>query len=194
MGIIKIGSSANRKGITVDPSVILFNGNNVKKIMSGAVTVWEKGIAWFKNGIFYNTNIFGTPKFYTQTNGTNNSSSYASDEYILLSNNGSSGNLVTTMFSGNKIPRNTYSKIKIKAKCTDTYASADEYKLHFGFYGSNNSFVPTASEMKYNYRLTTSNDVQTITMDLSSYNASGSDLYFACAGIGTIYIYEIAFQ
>ena len=41
MGTIKIGSSVNKKGVTINPSVVLFNGNNVKKIMSGAITVWE---------------------------------------------------------------------------------------------------------------------------------------------------------
>lgn len=41
MGTIKIGSSANRKGITVEPSVVLFNGSNVKKIMRGLTTIWE---------------------------------------------------------------------------------------------------------------------------------------------------------
>ena len=41
MGKIKIGSSNNQKGITIDPSVVLFNGNNVKKIMKDAITIWE---------------------------------------------------------------------------------------------------------------------------------------------------------
>ena len=41
MGTIKIGSSNNQKGITIDPSVVLFNGNNVKKIMKDAITIWE---------------------------------------------------------------------------------------------------------------------------------------------------------
>lgn len=41
MGTIKIGSSANRKGITVEPRAVLFNGSNVKKIMSGVVTIWS---------------------------------------------------------------------------------------------------------------------------------------------------------
>lgn len=41
MGTIKIGSSANRKGITVNPSVVLFNGKNVKSIMSGLTEIWS---------------------------------------------------------------------------------------------------------------------------------------------------------
>lgn len=41
MGTIKIGSSNNQKGITIDPSIVLFNGNNVKKIMKDATTIWE---------------------------------------------------------------------------------------------------------------------------------------------------------
>lgn len=41
MGTIKIGSSSIQKGITIDPSIVLFNGNNVKKIMKDATTIWE---------------------------------------------------------------------------------------------------------------------------------------------------------
>lgn len=42
MGTIKIGSSANRKGITINPSSVLFDGNNVKKIMSGENIIWKE--------------------------------------------------------------------------------------------------------------------------------------------------------
>ena len=41
MGTIKIGSASNKKGITIDPKIVLFNGNNVKKIMSGATEIWN---------------------------------------------------------------------------------------------------------------------------------------------------------
>jgi len=41
MGTIIIGSSANRKGITIIPSKVLFNGNNVKNIMSGLAEIWS---------------------------------------------------------------------------------------------------------------------------------------------------------
>lgn len=41
MGTIKIGSSNNQKGITINPSTVLFNGNNVKKIMKDTITIWE---------------------------------------------------------------------------------------------------------------------------------------------------------
>lgn len=45
MGTIIIGSSANRKGITVNPSEVFFNGNVVKAIMSGVVTIWDNAKA-----------------------------------------------------------------------------------------------------------------------------------------------------
>ena len=41
MGTIKIGSSNKKKGITIEPSIVLFNGNNVKKIMKNTTTIWE---------------------------------------------------------------------------------------------------------------------------------------------------------
>lgn len=45
MGTIKIGSSSNKKGITVNPTAILFNNKNVKKIISGTNTIWEYAVA-----------------------------------------------------------------------------------------------------------------------------------------------------
>ena len=41
MGIIKIGSSNNKKGITINPSIVLFNNKNVKKIMHGTTKIWD---------------------------------------------------------------------------------------------------------------------------------------------------------
>ena len=41
MGTIKIGSAKNKQGITVNPSVILFNGNNVKNFMRGENVIWS---------------------------------------------------------------------------------------------------------------------------------------------------------
>lgn len=40
MGKIKIGSSKDKKGIEINPNVVLFNGNNVKKIISNATEIW----------------------------------------------------------------------------------------------------------------------------------------------------------
>lgn len=39
MGVIKIGSSTNQKGITVNPQTVLFNGNSVKKIIHNSNNV-----------------------------------------------------------------------------------------------------------------------------------------------------------
>lgn len=41
MGTIVIGSSANRKGITVNPNEVIFNGNVVNAIMSGVAEIWS---------------------------------------------------------------------------------------------------------------------------------------------------------
>lgn len=41
MATIKIGSSKDKKGISVDPSIVFFNGNNVKRIMKGATEIWN---------------------------------------------------------------------------------------------------------------------------------------------------------
>ena len=42
MGTLKIGSSKDKKGTTIEPSFVLFNGNNVKKIMSDTTKIWGR--------------------------------------------------------------------------------------------------------------------------------------------------------
>lgn len=42
MGTLKIGSSKNKKGITIDPNTVLFNNKNVKSIKSGVTEIWSK--------------------------------------------------------------------------------------------------------------------------------------------------------
>ena len=44
MGTLKIGSSSNKKGVTIEPKTVLFNGNNVNEIMSGSTSIWEKEV------------------------------------------------------------------------------------------------------------------------------------------------------
>ena len=44
MGTIKIGSASNRVGVTIEPNDVLFNGNGVKKIMSGTTEIWKHTI------------------------------------------------------------------------------------------------------------------------------------------------------
>ena len=41
MGTIIIGSPIAQKGITITPSKIIFNGNNVKKMIKGDVIIWN---------------------------------------------------------------------------------------------------------------------------------------------------------
>lgn len=41
MGTIKIGSAKNKQGITVNPSVVLFNGKNVQELMRGETVIWS---------------------------------------------------------------------------------------------------------------------------------------------------------
>ncbi len=40
MGTIKIGSVSELKGITISPSVVLFNGNNVQELKHGETVIW----------------------------------------------------------------------------------------------------------------------------------------------------------
>ena len=40
MSTLVIGSPSDKKGISVSPSKIVFNGNNVKKMMKGDTTIW----------------------------------------------------------------------------------------------------------------------------------------------------------
>lgn len=41
MGTLKIGSAKNMVGVTINPSVVLFNGDNVKRIKSGLTEIWS---------------------------------------------------------------------------------------------------------------------------------------------------------
>ena len=41
MGTIKIGSSSNRKGVTIEPKTVLFNGDTVRYIKSGLTEIWS---------------------------------------------------------------------------------------------------------------------------------------------------------
>lgn len=40
MGTLKIGSASNRAGVTIEPSTVLFNGDNVKYIKNGLIEIW----------------------------------------------------------------------------------------------------------------------------------------------------------
>lgn len=40
MGTLKIGSAKNMVGVTIEPSTVLFNGDNVKYIKSGLTEIW----------------------------------------------------------------------------------------------------------------------------------------------------------
>ena len=41
MGTLKIGSASNRAGVTINPSTVLFNDNNVKSIKNGLIEIWS---------------------------------------------------------------------------------------------------------------------------------------------------------
>lgn len=41
MGTIKLGSSRDRVGVTIDPRYVLFNGDDVKYIKSGSTEIWS---------------------------------------------------------------------------------------------------------------------------------------------------------
>lgn len=40
MGILKIGSSSKKKGVAIDPNIVLFNGKNVKYIKNNSTEIW----------------------------------------------------------------------------------------------------------------------------------------------------------
>ena len=50
MGTLKIGSSSNKAGVTVEPIIVLFNGNKVSKIMKDTTTVWKEKTFLYLNG------------------------------------------------------------------------------------------------------------------------------------------------
>lgn len=127
MGTIKIGSSKDKKGITVNPSVVLFNGNNVKKIMSGATTIWED-IRALIHKMSSNTSSEGT------ASATENSSTAynAFDKSTSTSWYGSGYSNVAVQFKFNSAKKVTYFDIY------PAYASSYLRVKNFKLQGSNN--------------------------------------------------------
>ena len=127
MGTIKIGSSANKKGITVNPSVVLFNGNNVKKIMSGLTTIWEDIHA-----------LIPTMTSNTSSEGTASANSGNDTAYLAFDNNTSTSwfasghSNVAVQFKFNTARKVTY--FDIHPAYESSYLRVKNFKLQ----GSNN--------------------------------------------------------
>lgn len=193
MGTIKIGSSKDKKGVTINPSTVLFNGKNVKKIMSGLTEIWVPKMIWFSKGKLFNTNLFGTPIFVTQNNGVVNSSTYGNDGYIYLGYGTNSGGTDALVYTNNRITRGVYSKAVVSFVLSEN-SPYDQHKFRFGFRGSHTNQSDIANASYYTNTFNVSNALQTQELDLTQYNASGTDLYFFVGGGGNkAKIYNIEF-
>lgn len=195
MGTIKIGSSKDKKGVTINPSIVLFNGNNVKKIMSGITEIWTPSKIWFNKGIFSNTDLFGTPKFVMQTHGINNGNTYATDGYINLDYSMAGGGSGTDsmLYTNNRIPRGIYSKVIASFILSEkSGASQHEFRLSMRDSQTNQSHIDNS--VYYTNPFNVSNELQTQELDLTAYNSSNKDLYFCIGGGGNkAKIYNITF-
>ena len=104
MGTIKIGSSSDRKGITIDPKTILFNGNVVKKITYETKNIWHYNLLATIELINVNHNG-GRVFIYSQKNsdGTKVEQHYIDEyngSYINLYWNGANGSHTCNLKGG----------------------------------------------------------------------------------------------
>lgn len=192
MGIIKIGSSKNKKGVTIEPSTILFNGNNVKKIMSGITEIWFCKKVWF-NGMFLNTDLLGTPFFATGNNGQNNKDTCEKDRYINLTYSGGPDGTDSLVYTNNRIPRGIYSKVTVSFILSEN-SQYDQHKFRFGFRDSQTHQSHIENASYYTNTFNVSSELQTKELDLTQYNASDKDLYFFLGGGNNkVKIYRVEF-
>ena len=121
MGTIKIGSSSLKKGVTIIPSTVLFDGNNVKKIVNREVnkTLWGKGFI-YDHGDEYELITGGWVGINADSNYQKAGGSLTKNDDHMLVKNVSMGSYSTT--SVNPIDLSEYSKLIITAKSTGSIA------------------------------------------------------------------------
>ena len=148
---------------------------------------------WFADGVFYNTNIFGTPVFYVGTNGQMNTTTYATDKYIYMYTvNYDNG--VNYLYTSKTIPH-TYQFVLIKVNRTRNYGNeAWYYKPRM---------INSTTDHGYTDSVGIDGRIKAVTggyvwhvYPLSAYNSStysGNDFYFNILDLGTSYTKEIHF-
>ena len=139
---------------------------------------------WFIKGELYNTDIFGSPSFYTQQDGRINTDTYQTDGYI-------HGNYVSVSYcdsvvrTGNVLPR-TYDFALIRLK--HVRIASSNYRLAFGTTNSN-----SVSRIIYRWDQTNATYDYWVTVPLDVFNSLGVNERLAIGGASEFYIYEIYF-
>ncbi len=190
MGTLKIGSASNRKGVTIEPSVVLFNGNNVVSIKSGSTEIWsnEKPLQLLIPKMTSNTSPSG--EAFTQYT---TSTAYQAFDRLLTSANPSYGchlgDNVTSSYVGYDF------KKQVKVKQAKIYANSGSagLVLNFMLQGSNGDSWYNLGEKTTSLTLSTANTVYNCTIDLEkafSYskfrlNVTGSDTLGQTGRYGT---------
>lgn len=178
MGKIIIGSARDKKGFEVNPYNVLFNSNNVKQILKKGTTIeiWKREYKWFYKGKV-DSSTLGSISFWTMGGHAWNSGTYSSDGFLhmYIVKNESRDGVFTT---ANVIPRNVFSKVILEvAACSNTTYGLSNSKSNYNFSSSQTTLK-----------------VGTNTLDLSSYNNGGTNLYLKIyADVGEVKIKSIRF-
>lgn len=141
---------------------------------------------WFVKGIVYNSDIFGVPTFYTQTNAMVNSDTYATDGYI-HTNYTSTGFSATDITTGNYLPT-TYDFALIRLK--NIRSVSDAYALALGTTNTRSDITRGL----YRWVHTNASEDVWLTIPLNVFNTLGVSEYLGLGGSTETYIYEIYFM
>ena len=123
---------------------------------------------WFDNGIV-DESVLGVPQATVQTNGRTNIESYITDGKLEMWSTGSSSGY-TLIASNNKLPLDTFSKIRVKG----TNPASQYTQPRIGFRATT-----TVTEWpNVNVYTFTSDGAFEFEIDLTSYNAQTTECYF----------------
>lgn len=137
--------------------------------------------------------ILGKPRFYHASSTQGNPDTYLTDGFIKLADR-SGSNCEGNMISSKTLPRGVYSKVVIEY-IQRNFAAAD-WRMKMGFTTNKTSGWNYTSDGAINgtyFPNEQSQDLKTITVDLTAYNAHTEDLYFYICGNGNNDIYSITF-
>lgn len=156
------------------------------------IKCYAKSANWFLNGVV-NEDFLGLPVFAKATNGINNQDTYETDGYFAISysyaQSGESG-----VYSYEKVPIGVYKSVTVKFIQTEYYTESGAYAFFIGLTDSHYQ-EPWVGYLQFKKNSTNlSNLLQEMTLDLSDYNNTNTNLYLAFGGITKTKIYEITFN
>lgn len=174
-----------RYNAETDMFQVLVNGTWVD-----AIKAYGQSQNWIPNGCKDQTNTFGVVSFLKGNNGIDNSATYLSDGYVLLSYNGVTNGANASMWTSKKIPLGLFKSVTLRFRqegATSGYQTQIRLDETHAFSGKNQIILWQANTLG-------DTGIIEVTLDLSSYNASGLERYLGITVLGVVYIYDITFN